>query len=317
MNAHSEAPDAATRAQRAGRPRRIVLVGAAAAAATLLAINLASPAHQTATPPPRHVVAPNMQQIAESTSAALTSGRAHLTYSSDNKRFIHESGVLTIEFAGDNRSTVGTIDPGNPCTDGSASVTSEPCDSPPFDVANRVVDGTFYLRDGAPGQQKWVEDTKARLSGTDLFSADPRTLMGGATQDAGFVEAGSVTVDGVATRHLTATHLDRVPAVNLGLGPVTDNNTTVTKFDVWVDADNVVRRLDIATSQTQTVQPVTEARGQTASQRANLQKALDERQLGPTETLTLVSNYSVVFSDIGAPIDITAPANATKVAGKG
>src|SRR3954453_7691632 len=61
------------------KPRRIVTpirlgaVAAAAAAVTLIAVNVAGPGQQAAAPPTtvNHVVAPNMQTIAASTSAAL------------------------------------------------------------------------------------------------------------------------------------------------------------------------------------------------------------------------------------------------------
>ena len=120
----------------------------------------------------------------------------------------------------------------------------------------------------------------------------------------------------MSTHHLEATRLDRVPSVNLGLGPINDDKTQVTKFDVWVDADNVVRRLDIATSLTETVYPLARTLV-TTDANGNIHKSLDESNMGPSEQRTTVTAYSVVFTDIGSPIDITAPANATQVAGQG
>ncbi|MEY2468195.1 MAG: hypothetical protein QOF21_893 [Actinomycetota bacterium] len=285
--------------------RRIVtpvrLSAIAAVAATLVGVALVLP---TDSKPGITVrTPPNMQRIAESTSAALSSGRAHLSYTSDNGHFIHDSGAFTIEFSGENRSSVGTIDPGEERSDA-------------FEVANKVVDGRFYLRDGAPGQQHWIEDTNEHITGSDIFSVDPRSLVTGAAQDAAFEDVGTATVDGVATHHLKATRLDKVPTVNLGLGPIADDQTKITKFDVWVDSDNVVRRLDVATSRTETIYPLARTQISTDAN-GNVHKSLDQSNLGPSEERTTVSDYSVVFTDIGAPIEIVAPANATKVAGQG
>jgi hypothetical protein len=280
-------------------PRR--LSAAAAAAAVLVAVALVVPTRHAAAPrsaAPVRVV-PNMRTIAESTAAALSSGRAHVTYTSDNGHFIHDSGSFVVEFSGDNRSTAGTIDPG----DGRGSA---------FPIANKVVDGRFYLQDGT----RWVEDTNEHVTGSDLFSADPRTLVSGAAQDAEFEEAGTATVDGVATRQLKATRLDKVPVVNLGLGPTADQNTKVTTFDVWVDEDNVVRRLELDTEQTETVYPL--ARTQiTKDADGTVHKSLDQSDLGKPETRTQRNAYSVTFTDIGAVVEIVAPANAAKVAGQG
>ncbi|MEY2472037.1 MAG: hypothetical protein QOK28_1366 [Actinomycetota bacterium] len=282
--------------------RRIVtplrLGAIAAVAAAVVAVLMLLPTTTSRDTPP----VLNMRAIVASTTQALSSGRAHLTYTSDNGHFIHDSGSLVVEFSGDSRSTVGTMDPG----DGRGSA---------FEIANKVVDGRFYLRDGAPGHQVWIEDTNEHVTGADIFSVDPRTLVSGAAQDAEFVDAGTATVDGAATHHLKATRLDRVPTVNLGLGPITDDETKVTKFDVWVDADNVVRRLDIATSRTETVYPFARTVVSTDAG-GNVHKTLDTAGV-KSEQRTTVSDYSVRFTDIGAPITIVAPVNARKVAGKG
>lgn len=299
-------------------PIRLGAAAALATAAAAIAITLPNGAPTTAAPSvTTQIAAPNMQRIAESTAAALSSGRAHITYTTNNGHYIHDAGDFTIEFAGENRSTVGTLDPGDPCRDASVSVPQERCEADNrFEIANKVVDGRFYLRDGAPGQQTWIEDTNEHLTGSDLFNADPRTLVGGANDDAQFRDVGAGSVDGVAVRHLKATRLDAVPRVNLGLGPVNDDTTKVTKFDVWVDADNVVRRLDVSTSYTETIFP--DARTVLTKDGSGkvVGKTLDTTG-SRTEERTTLTSYSVTFRDIGADIAITAPANARKVAGQG
>ncbi len=301
-------------------PIRLGAAAVLATAAAAVAVTLPNNGTVTADPSvTTQIAAPNMQRIAESTAAALSSGRAHIVYTTDNGHFIHDSGDFTIEFAGENRSTVGRLDPGNPCADASIPVEKqERCEADnSFEIANKVVDGRFYLRDGAPGQQTWIEDTNEHLSGSDLFNADPRTLVAGASEDAQFRDAGNGTVDGVAVRHLEATRLDAVPRVNLGLGPVNDDKTKVTKFDVWVDADNVVRRLDVSTSMTETVYPHARTILTKDANGNVVKKGLDPDNMGPSEQRTTKTAYTVTFSDIGAPITIEAPANARKVAGKG
>ena len=63
-----------------------------------------------------------------------------------------------------------------------------------FTFANKVVDGHYFLLDGAPGKQSWIEDTNEHLTGSDLFSADPRGLLTGAAQEADFKQVGTATV---------------------------------------------------------------------------------------------------------------------------
>ena len=254
---------------------------------------------------PVTVASLNMQAIASSTAAALRSGRAHITSTSYYEQLNHTTTELTIEFSGDNRSTTGHQQ--------SVEAKAAPGRDNGFDFANKVVDGRFFLLDAG----HWIEDTNEHLAGSDLFSVDPRTFVGGAADGAQFKDVGGDTVDGVAVRHLTATKLDAVPRVNLGLGPVTDDQTKITKFDVWVDSANVVRRLDLATSLTETVHPLAQTILEKDAEGKVIGKRLDEANMGPAEERTVTNQYTVTFTDIGAPITIEAPANARKVAGQG
>ncbi|HVV35062.1 MAG TPA: hypothetical protein VHC63_00550 [Acidimicrobiales bacterium] len=292
-------------------PRRVVtpvrLASVAAVAAALVAALVVIP-HDTTThsPSPSHAaIAPNMERIAASTAAALTSGVAHVTYTSNNGHFVHDTGTVTVEFSGEDRSSFGTQDSGD-MGDGRDSS---------FEFANKVVDGRFYLRDGVPGHETWLEDTNEHVTGSDIFSVDPRSLVTDSAEQAGFEDVGTATVDGVTTHHLKATRLDQVPAVNLGLGPIVDATTKVTKFDVWVDTSNVVRRLAITTSMTETVYPLARTIV-TTDANGNIQKTLDTTGVAP-EQRTQINTYSVTFTDIGSNIVIDAPANARKVAGQG
>ena len=282
--------------------RRVVtplrLGAVATLAAAVVAVLIALPTTTATTPkaPP----ALNMRAIVESTNAALTSGRAHVVQrSQSDKGFVRASGSdFVVEFFGDNRSMSGTVDPG----DGRSAV---------FPIANKIVDGQFYLQDGT----RWVKDTNAaNMSGDDIFSVDPRNFLAGVADAAQFEEAGRDTIGGVSTRHLRATKLDGIPDFNLGLGP--RGEMRLTAFELWVDRDDVVRGLLVKSAQTEKTYPL--ARTQVSIDASgNLQKTLDQSNLGAPTYVHITSDYKVEFTDIGAPIEITAPANAVDVAGKG
>jgi hypothetical protein len=279
-------------------PRRVVtplrLASVAAIAAALVAVLLVVPRGGTATL--------NMQAIAESTSAAFDSGRAHVVHRSETDKagpMPRVTGAdFIVEFSGDNRSMYGTIDPGERGGE--------------FPIANKIVNGQFYLQDG----QRWVEDTNAsNMAGTDVFNVDPRNFLDGVAQAAQFEEVGEETVSGVRTRHLRATRLDDIPDFNLGLGP--KGETELSAFELWVDDDDVVRGLLVKTSQRLETFP--------NAARAELRKNADgtytkfvpEGQMGEPVYVQMRTSYKVDFTDIGAPIDIKPPADAVPVAGKG
>jgi hypothetical protein len=282
--------------------RRLVtplrLGAVATVAAALVAVLMVAPSTTDAPTAPT-VPALNMRAIVESTSSALSSGRAHVHFESktdrEGPRPRVETSDFVVEFVGDNRSMAGTVDPGD---DRGASA---------FPIANKVIDGRFYLQDGT----RWVEDTAASLSGSDVFSVDPRNFLGGVAQSAAFEERGRETVDGVQTRHLVATKVDNIPSFNLGLGPTNAKDDGLKKFEVWVDDDDVVRALLVASVRHETYYDATR------TVIVDGQKTLDESSLTDPKTATVVSTYKVEFGDVGEDIEIVAPANAPKIASKG
>jgi hypothetical protein len=283
--------------------RRIVtplrLSAVAAIAAALVAGLMVLPTKHSAPP------ALNMRRIVASTSAALSSGRAHVVQSSDTDKLgpmpRHSGAEFVVEFNGDNRSMYGTVDPGD-MRDGRDSK---------FAIANRVVDGQFYLQDGA----RWVKDTNAaNMSGDDIFSVDPRKFVAAVAQAAQFEQVGGERLGGVDTRHLQATKLDGIGDFNLGLGP--RGETALTAFELWVDSDDVVRGLLVKTRQDEKTYPLAQT-SITKDANGNVHKSLDEATMGEPVIVTITSSYRVDFTDIGQPIAITAPAGAVSVAGKG
>jgi hypothetical protein len=241
-----------------------------------------------------------MRQIVESTTNALSSGRAHVFTSSDTDKtpppFL-STADFTVEFSGDDRSMYGIIDP----HDGRSSA---------FPIANKIVAGQFYLQDGT----RWVKDTNAAaVSGNDVFSVDPRNFLAGVADAARFTEVGHETVAGVDTRHLKATRLDGIPDFNLGLGPKGDR---VTAFELWVDADDVVRSLLVSSESTETTYPSAQTRI-SKDANGNIHKSLDPATMGNPVVVTTTQHYKVTFTDLGAAIAITAPPNAVPVAGQG
>src|SRR5262245_21954908 len=165
------------------------------------------------------------------------------------------------------------------------------------DASTRVVDGVRYRFMGPKdGPGHWVRDSEPAPPGSrPRFEADPRTLLSILDPAARFTEVGSESVGGVPARHLRATALDRVPVLDLGLYPDTEN-TVVTGLDLWVGTDDVVVRMDLGL------------------RRADA-KAADPSGGPPPAAAAYDSTYSVTFSDLGAPITITAPADAVE-AGK-
>jgi hypothetical protein len=305
------------------RRRRPLLVAAVASAAAIaIGVGVVATAgnagHTPNTPTAastteQPVVLANIRTIAASSNSALGgTGRAEITFNTDGL----DSGTTDLAFAGhDVDMTIHFADDG-------AGRTA-------FDARNRTVDGQFYLYTPGPDNvARWYHDTNQ--ASTSVFDTDPRTLLGALAPEAQFVTVGTGTVDGVDVTHLRATDLSALPALDLSLGPIDAHD--ISALDLWVGADNVVRRLDLTQVQkTQEIDPkvapelskhadgsitITDKDGhtQTVARGENLQAVMDQF---PQVTKTSTSNYSVRFFDIGAPITISAPPDAVDYAGKG
>ena len=280
--------------RRRGPVTPLRLASVAAVAAALVAVLLVVP-RGADTPVRTQRPTLHMRRIVASTNAAFSSGRAHVRYSStsDGPGMYPNTAEFVVEFSGDDRAMAGTIDPG----DGRGSA---------FAIANKVVAGQFFLQDGT----RWVKDTNASdLSGSDVFSVDPRNFLAGVADAAQFAEVGHGS-----TRHLKATRLDGIPDFNLGLGRRGDDATKLTSFELWVDDADVVRALLVTSSKTEQTYPNSQT-VITKDAQGNVHKTLGD--LGDPVTVTTKSAYRVDFTDLGSPIVITAPLGAVAVAGKG
>jgi hypothetical protein len=247
------------------RPRRRSFVTAAVATAAVVAmIAVGVVARDSGGRRSVALTQHDIQRIAtQSTSTLARTGRATVSYVLDDGTPREQRGSAAISFSGNNLDMVLRVD-------GRAG-------RPGFDAANRTVDGEFYLLDGPPEAKRWYHDVNARgTRASDLFSLDPRTLLGLVTSGTDFAAVGNETIDGVPVRHLRAPHVRDAPSLNVSLGPI--DTASIRSLDIWVDRDDVVRRLDIA---------------------------------GPA------AGYSVQFKDLGVALTIMAPAHAEDVAGKG
>ncbi len=255
----------------------------------------------------------NIRTIAARSNQALgASGRAEITFTGGDGT---QSGTTDLSFAGGNVAMEIHF----------AGDHGEPG----FDVTNKTVDGEFFLYTPGPDNvTRWYHDTNS--SGSSVFDSDPRTLLTSLVPEAGFVEVGPGAVDGAAVTHLRATTLGTLPELNLSLGPVDARNAK--SLDVWVDGNDVIRRLDLVTEEkVQAIDPsvapllskhadgtisITGKDGHKTQtvQGAALADVLDKL---PHVTRTLESSFSVRFYDIGAPISINPPADAVDIAAKG
>jgi hypothetical protein len=196
--------------------------------------------------------------VVQTTEALRGSGRAELRYDNQGPR-LRETGSSRYEFSGDDYSVRFRHPEGT---------------GPEFE--NRWIDGDLYIYglDGSTGWDdlRWVRDADAAADSGSLFHVDPATLLA-ALGDVPFETVGDEDVDGVATRHLRATDPEEIDAAAFAIG-FNIRHDTVTALDVWVDGDDLVRRIELST-------------------------------FDPAEDWS--SSFSIRFSDFGAPITIEPP----------
>jgi hypothetical protein len=201
-------------------------------------------------------------------------------------------------------------------------------------VQNRVVDGQLYLYIKGPDlQMHWYHDTAANAAASDSYP-DPRTLLQAISPSAGLEDLGMQSVDGLELTHLRAT--DPASIESLHIPDVAD---TVTAFDVWVDAHNVVRQIRVTSSSAGNVsgpgtllcEKVPSAAGSTSlidgatpippSERIS---TLPDGQAVPAGTICgdvqntqLRTTLNIQFVNLGVPESVTAPLGAIDQEGLG
>lgn len=193
-----------------------------------------------------------------------------------------------------------------------------------FTVDDRAVDGQFYIDTPGPHDvTRWYHDT-GQDNGSSMSFPDPRTLAGDLSPDAVFEVVGTTVVDGETLTHLHARDPQAIDAP--GLAGFTTGK--VTAFDLWVDQDDVVRRLALSSSQTTqactflgdgsrlTAEPAKAIWNEEKSRTLNV-ASLPPGVVRQCGAQTTAESVGVSFANLGAPESVTAPAGAIDFAGKG
>ena len=302
-------PAPASRAGQRTRTRRVrigagVLSAAAAIIVAIVAVNTVGVDNGQVVVRQQPASA-DVAAIAKASASAFSSGRATMAFDARSGRAPEQRGIANIAFTGKNLDVAMHFDGMN--------------GDPGFDTHNITVYGQFYLFD-----QHWIHDTTATPTGSDIFDLDPRALLDVLRPAAGFVVIDTATTPGGEVRHLRATHLGALPLLHLALGPV--DGRDITSLELWVGADDTVQRLAVTAKHTDEAQPcfVQDGVKQCLKSGDLLEKKNGKLQIirGPADapamkpTVTTAS-FTVRFTDIGAPISITAPVGAVTVQGKG
>jgi hypothetical protein len=234
------------RVRAAGRPasaRRVpvrLAVAATAVAAAGAAAGLV--ASQSGGGPATGTVltAAMIRHVASASQAAMTSGTADIDWTGSGQASVAQD----ISFNGANWNDV--INPGQPGhvtgTGDNISRTGESVD--------RVVDGQLYHWPAIEMTAQGPEFTSGWMrlpgAGAGLDIPDPRTLLGVLSPAAGFVTAGTSTVNGVTVTRLRATTPGAVPVtpLNVIIGGEPDH-ATMSSVDLWVDANDVVQKAQV------------------------------------------------------------------------
>jgi hypothetical protein len=255
--------------QRRGRSRRRAAMSVAAGAtvaAAAVGLVVASPFGSS----DREADA-LIRDAAEATATAM-SGSGRAVVSSEMTFDPSEPGdgqvlVWDLEFAGDD---AGHVLRGN-------------------GIEERLVDGEVYNRDpnSPPEHAGWERDACSQ-DHNEFQTPVPAMpfLLAVLTPNADFEVGGDDVIAGVPTTRLHANTPGAVPAENLE--PGIDPATALTALDVWVDDDDVIRRVDYTT---RTVYETATA---------------DDPPVTQTETVT--NAMSIVFKDLGGDVVIVAPA---------
>jgi hypothetical protein len=265
--------------------RRAVVVGAVAAAAVAVVLSagvVLDPFEPSAATAIEEALATSAQSLSRS-------GRAEIRR---EERFVREDGAQAFvqstlsrwEYSDDD-SQVFLVGSGF-----NGAIVEQPLDQAPI---NRYVDGELYLYigRGAEPTLRWYRDVGGNLGDAGRFGIDPATLLGRLGSAGDFEEVGTETIDGVATRRLRAENPDRAPALRQGM----DELGEVTKLEVWVDDDDLVRRVDFTYEGPDAAPPVT-------------------HEDGVPEVAISDASVSFRFFDFGEPITIEAPTEFEDIA---
>jgi hypothetical protein len=189
-------------------------------------------------------------------------------------------------------------------------------------VQNRVVNGQLYLYIKGPDlEMHWYHDTTPG-SGTSLGFPDPRTLISAVGPALRFEDVGQKHLGGILVTHLRAT----TPG-GLSRHAIHGLNGTITSFDAWVDANNVVRQISV-TSTYQTCSlgnpgnaPIAHHTvPSTANENSggiSASPKLEPETSTPSHCATATSQVQLSFTDLGTPETVTVAPGAIDKASVG
>lgn len=233
----------------------------------------------------------------ESSTAMATSGTARVFETERLSSSLLSVDSTNVRFSGENLDFASTSTFSLPGTTNPAA---------PETSDERLVDGQVYLYIvGQDGQMGWQHDTGPNAE-AGLKFPDPRTLMEAISPATGWRTVGHAAVDGVRLTELSATDPERIG--NLG---IPDFNGSVGSFNVWVDANDVVRQLNLTSVPVQAV--CTPVHGVIHAGSEGCVMPL------PGQRVTGYNVYSVKiqFANLGEPESVMAPLGAVHLNGAG
>jgi hypothetical protein len=121
------------------------------------------------------------------------------------------------------------------------SAPEPPGSSKSFTTDDRFVDGQFYIYTPGPGDVlEWLHDTDSANDAASMQFPDPRTLYNAISPEAQFTVDGTTTMNGETVTHLVAGDPSAIDASALGNLAA---DATLTSFEIWVDANDVVQQV--------------------------------------------------------------------------
>lgn len=176
-----------------------------------------------------------------------------------------------------------------------ANVGPQAAAGPPELVAeNRYVAGEWYFHlQGADGEMEWSYDPNDEGIFVGVTPSDPRELYDRLSPTAGFEADGTDFVRGVETVHLVATTPEAVDTSLLQF--ISGLPESVESIELWVDSNNIVRRIDVTVAGSDVT-----------------------LEVGATDTTEIsTTTYSIEFYDIGEPITVEVPRDAVEIDSQG
>jgi hypothetical protein len=283
-----------------------------------------------------------LRHVAGASRAAMTSGRADITWTS--------AGTTVIQhIAFDGANWEDTLPPRGPGQVASSSPSGLHVLTWSGQTIEKVVDGQDYHYPAFAWKPKphlvagWMHII-APGAGAPLNIPDPRTLLSVLSPSAGFVTDGYTTVNGIRVERLRATTPAAVPVAPLDqIIQSEPNDPRFSALELSIDSSDVVLQAQFTVTGSDAISKLTPAGVRTVQQyvvahrirflgqvdfraayealiKSHPGLAMRLRQRGMVATEHVQDpgvTVAVTFSQVGQPQAITAPASYTTVGGKG